>query len=168
MQDLHPIFVHFPVALLTVYAILECVRFKKITATNSWFYIKAVFAILGAVGGLIATQFGEAAERAFRGTDAIRIIEVHSTSADITNVVAGIIAVIYLFAWLYRGNFPALKKAARLFALADRIVASWIMIPLALIALVSITVTGALGGSIIYGSEKDPIVKLIYSVFKLN
>lgn len=36
---------------------------------------------------------------------------------------------------------------------------------LALIGLIAITMTGALGGAIVYGPNVDPVVKFVYSLF---
>ena len=37
-MNVHPLLIHFPIALLTVYVVMECLRFKKLLAEHSWFY----------------------------------------------------------------------------------------------------------------------------------
>ena len=39
------------------------------------------------------------------------------------------------------------------------------MLLIALVGIVVITITGALGGAIVYGPEVDPIVSVIYHLF---
>ncbi|MEK7110290.1 MAG: hypothetical protein AAB759_00205 [Patescibacteria group bacterium] len=39
-MNIHPAFVHFPIALLTIYAVLELARFRFFTARPYWFHLK--------------------------------------------------------------------------------------------------------------------------------
>ncbi|MFA4887422.1 MAG: hypothetical protein WC595_04365, partial [Candidatus Nanoarchaeia archaeon] len=52
----------------------------------------------------------------------------------------------------------------KLFPLIDK---KALGIILSLIGLMLITITGALGGSIVYGTDTDPVVKLIYKILRL-
>jgi uncharacterized membrane protein len=45
--NVHPLLVHFPIALLVVYSLLEWVPLKKLANLSSWFYIKATFLFFG-------------------------------------------------------------------------------------------------------------------------
>ena len=58
-MDLHPIIVHFPVALLTLYGIFELFSVRRIARKPYWFYVKAVLVIFGALGALAAWLTGE-------------------------------------------------------------------------------------------------------------
>jgi hypothetical protein len=40
----------------------------------------------------------------------------------------------------------------------------WVSILLAIVGLILITVTGALGGILVYGPDVDPVAKLLYSL----
>ena len=40
-MNIHPIFVHFPIALLTLYSLAELIRWRRITELAYWFYVKA-------------------------------------------------------------------------------------------------------------------------------
>ena len=163
MSDLHPLVVHFPIALLTLYAVLECLRFHAVTSRVELFYTKAILAVTGTLGGLVAAQFGEIAQNAYLGSDTMKIIELHSAFADITNIVGGVISILYIAAWISRSGTRL--KYKKFFHWCERATDSGWMIPLALLALATISTTGALGGSIVYGPNADPFVQLIYKIF---
>ena len=63
-MNLHPIFVHFPIALLTLYTLCELLRFKKIKDHPAWFYLKAVLIICGTLGAAAALLTGDGAKEA--------------------------------------------------------------------------------------------------------
>lgn len=163
MPDLHPIFVHFPIALLMLYAGLEFLKFKAVESRFELFYTKAILVISGTLGGIIAAQFGEIAEELQRSTDLRQLIEIHSTFAGITNALGAIVSVIYIAAWLSRSKMNLPYR--NILRSAERIVDSWIMIPLALATLIAISITGALGGAIVYGANADPFVSFVYKLF---
>lgn len=163
MPDLHPLFVHFPIALLTLFAGLELLRFKAISSRVDLFHTKTLLVISGTFGGFIAAQFGEIAENLERNAGLGAIIEIHSTFADITTILGVIASVIYIAAWLSRSkmNLPYRNILRR----AEQIVDSWIMIPFALAIFIAISITGALGGAIVYGANSDPFVSFVYKLF---
>lgn len=162
MPDLHPLLVHFPIALLTLYAVLEFLRFKFITSRLDLFHTKAILVVLGALGGVIAAQAGELAEEAFKGTSQMNLVEMHSSFAENTNILGLIIAALYIGTWIKRSAvklpFPKIT------ALCEKITMSPMIIPAAIALLIGITITGALGGAIVYGPDTDPAVKFIYDL----
>lgn len=163
MPDLHPLFVHFPIALLMLFAVLELLRFKAVSSRFDLFHTKALLVISGTLGGFIAAQFGEIAENLERNAGMRTVIEIHSTFADITTILGAIVSVIYIAAWLSRSktNLPYHNILRR----AEKIVDSWVMVPLALAIFVAISITGALGGAIVYGANSDPFVNFVYKLF---
>src|ERR1051326_4143656 len=100
--NVHPIFVHFPVALLTIYCLLEFVRLRKVTSQPYWFYIKAMFVIIGSLATAAALITGDMAEDIVAGSDrALRhLIGVHSNWAVATTTIFGMLAFFYLIAWI--------------------------------------------------------------------
>lgn len=177
-MNIHPIFVHFPIALLTVYAALELMRNKKLLAKETFFYIKASFVIIGILTTSFALQTGESAEHTYdRSSPIYPLINTHSSWANITSWVFGVIAVIYgiliiekifLTENVFAQNF--LTKIRSLLNPFYRIAHmlyenSAIMITLALFGLAAVTITGSLGGAIVYGPDADPVVHAIYSFF---
>ncbi len=146
-MDIHPIIVHFPIALLMLYAVFECIRFNKVLDKPYWFYVKAILVIVGELM-IFLTLMTAPNERE------MGLVQVHQTFAFATALVFGLIALHYLLVWLKKegkfNNIPTLP--------------SWSLIILAIIGLVCITITGGLGGAIVYGTEFDP---LMAPVFKL-
>ena len=178
-MDLHPVIVHFPIAFLSVYCVLELLRFKQLTSLPQWFYLKAFLVLVGGLGALAARTSGERAAHLFFGTEeGRRLIEIHSDWANASTAVFGIIASLYVLAWLVRLNLATVLedlllterseayRAAKnfVYSLISQLVSSWLMALLALAGLAAILVTGALGGAIVYGPDADPFVEIIYKL----
>lgn len=170
MLNIHPAIVHTPVGLLTIYSLLEFLRFKKLLARPYWFYIKAALVIVGFGGAIAAYLTGDLLEDAFRGE---KLLEVHSNFALVTSILYGVIAAGYLVLWFQKecGSWAFLKNknVAKIWqmklALANFLQKTWVAVPLALAALICIFITGALGGAIAYGPDVDPMVSFIYKLF---
>ncbi len=171
LVNIHPVFVHFPVALLTVYAVFEMLRFRKLLQNQTWFYIKAIFVILGTgaalfaiITGNMAKHFQEVAQTVdFRG-----VVGLHQSYAKLTSVIFGILAAGYAIRWLEMVDFQRflkynwLKKLWSLGKIIAKVLTdtnfAWI---LAVLGLVALTVTGALGGYMVYGDRSDPMIHLV-------
>jgi uncharacterized membrane protein len=164
-MNIHIIFVHFPIALLTVYGILELAHFCRLLALSYWFYLKAVFVIFGEVGALAALLTGDTATEQFRYNPIVRqVINTHSNFGAATAILFGIIALLYLIAWLGRtGILTRYGWSGALTNKIERLIASWLMPIAAIVGLVLVTITGALGGAIAFGPDVDPVSKFVYS-----
>jgi uncharacterized membrane protein len=138
-MDLHPIIVHFPVALLTLYAVFECIRFEKVLSKAYWFYVKAILAIFGSVASIAAFATGP-------DVGGSALVQMHSNFALTTVLVFGLIALTYLLEWFKPSKYSLF------------IMRPYIIIPLAVLGLVLVTVTGGLGGAIQYGTHFDPFL----------
>ena len=165
-MNIHPIFVHFPVAFFTFYALAELARIQLLTRQPYWFYIKASLVILGCLGGVAAIVTGQMAEDIMRGSPAL---EKHEMFAFLTFGVFGFLALCYAAAWLRREVLknPAMTDSSIsvVGSWAEKIVAGWPAVVLALLGLALVTITGSLGGSMVYGPATDPVVKIIYQIF---
>ncbi len=157
-MDFHPIVVHFPVALLSCYTLMELVRLKRLLETETWFWIKAVFLVIGSAATLIAYKTGEFAAGETRSI----LVATHARSAKITTILFGFLAFLYIvrvFAEWFGEKYPIISK---LYSITEKIRRHWGITVLALIGFWFITATGALGGAIVYGPNVDPFVSLIY------
>lgn len=164
-MNIHPLFVHFPIALLTVYAVAELLRFKRLTSQVWWWNVKALLLGVGLLGGFAALQTGEMAEELIEKS---QLVEIHSTYADITVWIFGILAVMYIIAGIrmYRGEYIQNNIMSRIFEFFSRIerVVSRSIPVLAILGLVTLTITGALGAVLVYGTDIDPVVRFVYSM----
>lgn len=175
MNNFHVLVVHFPVALLSIYAVMEFVRWKVFNEKPYWFYLKAVFVVIGTLGAYAASMFGDLIEDAIAAQKIgtipnIRdIIDMHATFAGITTVVFSLLAGAYVIAWIEReqpdvvgrflSRFPLLRFVM---TLKDFLLTTPVAIVLAFVGLIAITITGAIGGGIVSGPDVDPIVTLVY------
>lgn len=170
MFDIHPIIVHFPIAFLTIYALFELIRVKKLVNNQSFFYIKFTLLLVGTLGAFFALTTGEIAEEGLSGT-ARNIAHVHSTWANFTTFIFALLSVAYLIRWIYilgildKSKLLNNKFSLKLIELDSYFLRSWLIGILAFIGLIALLITGALGGSIVYGSDVDPFVSFIYKIF---
>ncbi|MHB1330762.1 MAG: DUF2231 domain-containing protein [Minisyncoccota bacterium] len=152
LSFLHPIVIHFPIALLTIYAILELVRFRKILEKPYWFYIKASLIIAGSVGALVGVITGAIASGWIIGGS--RIFALHQIFGLSTLVLSVISAKAYGWEW-FIGPGNGFSK----FVLQPKII-----VILAFLILVCITITGGIGGAMIRGTQFDPLMAPIFKL----
>jgi hypothetical protein len=88
------------------------------------------------------------------------LVEIHSNWATASVWIFGVLSLVYLAAWLHREG--VLKHAVG--SWCERALSLWFTPVVALAGLAAITITGALGGAIVYGPDVDPAVKFIYSL----
>jgi uncharacterized membrane protein len=148
-MNIHPIFVHFPIALLSTYAVLELFRFSFLTRQPYWFYVKATLVILGTSSGYATLVTGVMAESLVKDQSYHPLISLHELWALVSMGIFTIIALIYLWSW-YKGVFVMKSK---------------LVVVLALAGIISLLITGALGGSIVFGPNTDPFAHWVYNLF---
>lgn len=158
-MNIHPLFVHFPIAMLSAYAVFELLRFKKILAWQSWRYIKATLLFIGTLGTFAALATGDSAERYHR--DARALVNIHSNFGGATTAIFCILSVYYISLLLE----SVLGGKITFASLRNKIFSPPVIIILALAGLVCVMITGALGGAIAYGPATDPVVQFIYKLF---
>lgn len=180
MINLHPIFVHFPVALLSMYAVAELVPFKIIKNQPYWFYFKAILVVVGVISALAALGSGDmAAEGVLSGNDGLThlienpklVIQTHEMWAQITFLLFGSLAAGYVVEFLNLNNFSRFLKNGLLVKIWNLalwckklVLESPAKYGLVLFGLLALTFTAALGGSIVYGPDVDPFVGFIYKL----
>lgn len=168
-MNIHPIVVHFPIAILTVYAVLEFLsishRFRAIAWLQS---TKAFLVIVGAVTALLTLSTGEAAEHALTDQTLRPLVEMHATFAAIASDIFVVLALVYVFvcaqrqAW-YIKTPSFIQTLIRWYLKVFNHV--WVLAVLAMLGFIAMTITGSLGGAIVYGPEIDPVVSFFYNFF---
>lgn len=173
-MNIHPIFVHFPIALLTLYSFFECFYFRKLINKEYWFFVKAILVVMGTLGGFFALSTGDLAKNQYQNNiDIKNLIEIHSNWAAVAISIYSIISFVYIIKWFDYSSWLKKYKPNNFFIVVrssvSRVIqiflSPWILITLAGAGFVTITIAGALGGAIVYGPDVDPVVKFIYQLF---
>lgn len=173
MGQVHPMVVHFPLALLTVYVLMELIPFKKVIADPRWILAKRVLLFLGTLGAFVALSSGE--ERAGERIEPGTVLAYHSLCATITTWIFGLLAgsqlvmTITAFVtrlvtkreWLYV-IWKIIERIARIVSIRP------VIIVCSIAGLITLTITGALGGGMVFGPDADPMISFVYKAFKLK
>jgi len=131
---------------------------------------KALFLLLGVASVLPTLATGDLAAELIGET---HLIETHEEFASLTAFVFVVLAIGYaLYAIEALGVYDFMKTRyawTRVVLDAWRFVARRILyapvrVALACIGMMLLTITGALGASIVYGPEIDPIVRFLYNL----
>ena len=153
-MELHPVIVHFPVVLLTIYAVLEILTtfIHKHNPNLNW--VKKWSLRLGVIGIWAAFATADQAE-AIIGRSSL--VSIHSDLAGATEAIFLVISALYIVsdAWVI-AQIPS-RFINPLTALAGWCKRYYITLVLAILGLVVLTATGAVGGSITRGTSHDPI-----------
>lgn len=168
-MNLHPLFVHFPIAFLVLYSSAELVPSKTLRAHHSFFFIKLTLLVAGVFGAWLSLMSGDAIEHMF-GNDAEknRILAAHAFWASACTTAYAILAGVYIIEWI-RGKTFLLPKMILpawnvLLTLQSFLYRHWVRIVLAAFGFIAISLTGALGGALVHGIHVDPVVYWIYKL----
>lgn len=167
-MNFHPLFVHFPIALLTVYVVLECIRFSPLLQHPTWIAVKFSMLLLGTLGTIPALVSGSVIEDQFQQPPVRILLETHETWAVMTTILFSVLCVLYLVELLgtYFQLRPTHTLLNNLWKHMRRVqtvcMRPYILLPYIMIAGLAITATGALGGALAYGKDVDPIVSFVY------
>ena len=169
MINLHPIIVHFPVALLTVYAWFELASLHpKLRNNKTIFYIKLVMLFIWTVGTIWGVLSGEVAQKLVGKSN---LVHQHEEFAEMTRNAFVLLSLLYLAKLYVNEKHLPIAKALPPFL---QNILEWIakytrkfFLPqiLAVVGLFLVTVTGALGWAISHWVNTDPIVKRAVDTF---
>ncbi len=171
-MNIHPLIVHFPIALLAVYSLLECV--PKVRASEWARGSKRIFLFMGVVTAFLALVSGGLAEELVESSPRAYILTVHAPAAGLTTLLYLVLAASYLVQIFdHRGWGDRIAGESRVLRtlwnmkkrLAHLVRDTWVTPVIAGFALFGLLVTGALGAALVYGPEVDPFVSTIYHFF---
>ncbi len=160
---------HFPVAFLAIYSIIKILPVSKWFPRVSWKHIEIALLVIGFGGALIADSSGEVAEHLTRPNHAL--VEMHSLFAALSTWIFGIMlgAEISPFGRVRILDRLRLRPISKLLHFLERIVLNRAMsIILALAGLIAISVTGLLGGVMVYGVTADPLAPLVIKMLGIT
>ena len=165
MFNVHPLLVHFPLGLLTVYAVLEFLRLKQLR-NPTMFALKAFLVIVGFAAACVTWLSGQLIEHNPGTTLAHpELTGIHSKMALASTFTVGVLAAAYLVPILRK--WPVTRKLVAPFnKVSQAITGHWPGPVLAAIGLILLIITGALGGIIVYGPQLDPFTNIIYQLFQ--
>jgi uncharacterized membrane protein len=163
MYNIHPIFVHFPIALLLIYSIIIILPLHHWLPKTNWKDIGNVLLILGFLGGAVSAATGETGEEIMGES---KLIEMHALFASLTLWIFGLlIAEVVLDIINKKIPLGSIKKYIGFIigVLGNPVV----KIILAIVGLIVLTITGMLGGAIVYGTTADPFTAPLLRVLGL-
>jgi uncharacterized membrane protein len=166
LLNIHPFIVHLPIGLLSLYALFEIFSIKKTESLPYWFFVKAILVVCGTIGAYAGLGTGSLAA----GESESRLIEIHANFAAATTGIFSFLSAIYLLAW-FKNKLAHFFEASKyrifwfkIIQIVNFFLRRWVLIILSFLGFVLITITGALGGAIVYGPDIDPIVKFFYQL----
>lgn len=168
--NIHPLLVHFPIALLFLYSVIKILPLQKWFPRVAWRDIERVLLLFGVLGAFAALATGDTAEHLVHPNRVL--VDAHSTFATVATVI---------YCALLVGEVAAVFNTYK-----DRLSSSWawlltisgfiekiicnkvVACILALAGFVAISITGMLGGVIAYGLTADPVAPLILNVLGIT
>lgn len=167
--NLHPLFVHFPVALLFLYSIIKIIPFKKYFPKVSWKHIELLLLVVGVAGALVAIYTGGIARHLINPDR--QLVGAHSLFATIATWLYGILLASELLPivdpWIIARSKS--EKFNKLVLFKERVWTSPLVSnTLALLGLIAISVTGLLGGVMVYGVSADPLAGIVLNLLGIN
>lgn len=168
---------HFPIGLLVVYSCIEIAAYfwARLRVQTWLFGVKAFLLFAGILAALAALATGGIAEDLIQGTNPRAfILEVHSPFAVMTTILYLVLAAAYLVRVFDKNGWgnrvvgidrPFIRIWNIKKYLTYLVLDTWLLPALALLSLVGMVTTGALGAAIVYGPDIDPLVSFVYHLF---
>ncbi len=169
--NLHPIFVHFPIALFLLYSFLRLFPWPKKLPSVDWRLPRAVILVAGLLGAWLSNATGEIASHIARPSRSI--LEMHEgfAGASVNVYALLLIAELFIFfqpTWLDNKYLSFLKPLNPVFLFLKKVFSqNWIMRLLSLVGALLIAMTGLLGGVMVYGTAADPLAAPILKLLGL-
>lgn len=167
--NIHPIFVHFPIALLCFYSIIKIIPFGKWFPKVSWKHIERALLIVGVLGAFLASATGDIAENLMKVNR--QILNMHSLFAGISTSLYGALLLgelLFLITPLITryGKLTSINKI--LILIQNVLTGKFISIVLSLLGIMAISVTGLLGGTLVYGVTADPLAGIVLKLLGIQ
>ena len=167
--NIHPLFVHFPIALLFIYSLIKILPFQKWLPNVSWKHIERTFLLVGVLGAFAASSTGEIAEHLVNPNR--QLVEIHSFFVSRSTWLYVLLLLSYILYFLRPLIITKLSISplTKLLSFIQSILQNRIFSKiLAFLGLIAISVTGLLGGVIVYGVSADPIAGIVLQILGIT
>jgi len=166
--NIHPLFVHFPIAFLVLYSVIKILPVEKWITYVSWHPIQRLLLVVGVMGAFVSSSTGEIAEHIVKANH--NLVETHSFFAGASTWIYGILLageiLFFVNSYLVRKN---IYTSIHSFLKSIEIIITQKTFSkiLAFVGLIAISITGLLGGVIVYGVSADPIAPFVLRLLGL-
>ncbi|MDD2681061.1 MAG: hypothetical protein PHE20_03095 [Patescibacteria group bacterium] len=169
VYNLHPIFVHFPIAFFLLYSLLRLVPWPKKFPVVAWQIPRIVILVVGLLGAWLANVTGDIASHLVKPNRSLVQMHESFAGASVNIYVVLLILELLIFIkpeWLDIKYFKSFKPyVMRLKQILTR---PWLLIILAIAGAVAIAFTGLLGGVMVYGLAADPLAAPILNILGIS
>lgn len=167
--NIHPIFVHFPIAFLLIYSLIKLIPLYKWLPNVAWVQIQRALLLVGVLGAFVASPTGELAEELVNPNK--QLVNMHETFANLSTwvyvlLIVGEILILLIPVIIQKFNMPQIVKLLTFVKnlLTHKLVSG----VLAFVGLITITITGLLGGVMVYGTSADPLAGFVLKILGIN
>ena len=168
IYNIHPIFVHVPIALLFLYSLIKIIPLKKWFPNVSWKDIELVLLVIGILGAFTALSTGEGAQHLSHANR--QLVRVHAMFAGMATWLYVVLLAGEVSAFINRKQYLVkIKFISMILYHIEKIFCSpLVVIIIAILALIAISLTGLLGGIIVYGVNTDPFANTVLHLLKIT
>jgi hypothetical protein len=153
---------------LFLYSIIKIIPFYKWFPKIAWRDIERVLLVVGVIGAFVANSTGEIAEQIARPDH--NLVEMHALFASMSTWFYGLLLlgelVAFINPFVLKWNLP--KTSGLLTFIQNILINKTISITLAILGFIAISVTGLLGGVMVFGTTADPIADVVLQILGLN
>ena len=168
--DLHPIFVHFPIALLSLYTVIEILPFGRWLPQVNWRHLKRVLLFVGVIGAFVALYTGEIAEHLNRPNR--QLVNDHALFSQISTWIYGALLLGEVLSILNKSHLMGkfhVVWVKNLSTFLEKFLCKSVYVKvLAVLGIIALTVAGLLGGVMVYGTTADPVASFVLNLLGIS
>ena len=168
-MNIHPLVVHFPIALLFLYSVIQLLPLRTWFPRVEWKQIERVLLVVGFFGALVALATGDTAEHIFHPNR--QLVEMHSTFAGLATVLYGALLSGEILTIINPKILPKISYTwirNILISLEKLLCNKTFSKTISLVALIAISTTGLLGGVMVYGATADPVAGIVLKMLGIT
>lgn len=166
--NIHPLVVHFPIALLLVYSFIKILPLAKYFPNVAWKHIERALLVFGVLGAFASLSTGEIAEELVNPNR--KLVETHAFFANFSTWIYGLLLAGEILSYLNVSFIPRLQTSiiTKLTFNLERLLTHPILSKvLAFVGFLAISLTGMLGGVMVYGLSADPLAPIVMQILGL-